>query len=208
VLFSVAAEEWLEHKKPHLAPKSYQIEKTNLTHLKPKFGKLLTIDIDANDVSRYQAHRLAEAASPKTVNLEVGTLRAILRKHRLWAELQPDVKMLPTRDDVGRAISEDEETRLLAACETSRSRALLPAVVLALNTGMRYDEIRTLRWKQVDLERRTVTVGKSKTQAGAGRTIPLNDRARLSLQFWADQFPERKQEHCVFPAEGYGLAGH
>lgn len=208
VILSVAAEEWLDAKKPQLAPKSHQIEKTNLGHLKPRLGALLITDIDAADISRYQDHRLREGASPKTINLEVGTLRAVLRKHRLWAHLQPDVRMLPTRDDVGRAITEEEEQKLLAACGTSRSRALLPAVTLALNTGMRYDEIRTLKWKQVDLERRTVTVGKSKTQSGTGRTIPLNDRAHASLRFWAEQFPARKAEHYVFPTERYGLAGH
>ena len=42
---------------------------------------------------------------------------------------------------------------------------------------MRYSELRLLRWHQVDLERRTVRVGKSKTEAGTGRVIPLNDFA-------------------------------
>ena len=31
-----------------------------------------------------------------------------------------------------------------------RSRSLLPAVLLALNTGMRYSELRLLRWEQID----------------------------------------------------------
>lgn len=50
-------------------------------------------------------------------------------------------------------------------------------------------------------------MGKSKTEAGTGRTIPLNDGATKILQFWADQFPERKQEHFVFPKERYGAGG-
>jgi integrase len=48
----------------------------------------------------------------------------------------------------------------------SRSRSPLPAVLLALNTGMRYSELRLMRWEQIDLERRTLRVGKSKTEAG------------------------------------------
>lgn len=115
--------------------------------------------------------------------------------------------MLPTRDDAGRAISPEEEKRLLVACGSSRSRSLLTAVTLALHTGMRYGEIRSLRWGQIDLNGRRLVVGKSKTAAGTGRPIPLNDRATATLLFWAGQFPQRKPEHYVFPAERYGAAG-
>lgn len=202
-----AAAAWLETKKPTLAPKSYLIERTNLGHLLPVLGQRLLNEIDASDVSRYQQHRLKEKAAPKTVNLEVGTLRAILRRHRLWANVQPDVRMLAAPDDIGKALNPKEEKRLVDACAESRSRSLLPAVLLALNTGMRYSELRLLRWQQVDLEKRTVRVGKSKTEAGTGRAIPLNDRATKILNFWTDQFPSRKPEHFVFPSERYGAAG-
>jgi integrase len=207
-LFSVAAAEWLESKKAHLAPRSVEIERANLKHLNPFFGKLLLCDIAGGHVARYQAARLEEKASPKTVNLEIGTLRAVLRKNRLWAEIQPDVRMLRAADDVGCAISREEEAQLLTACRDSRSRSLYPAVVLALNTCMRYSEMRLLHWKQIDLAARTVTVGKSKTESGAGRMIPLNERAFAVLSFWAGLFPERQREHCVFPSERYGAAGN
>ena len=206
--FKSASDEWLELKRPTLAPKSYLIEKTNLGHILPILGQKLLNDIDASDISRYQQHRLKEKAAPKTINLEAGTIRAILRRHRLWANLQPDVRMLATRDDIGRSLSVEEEKKLLDGCAESRSRSLLPAVLLALNTGMRYSELRLLRWQQVDLTRRTVRVGKSKTEAGTGRTIPLNDRAIKVLEFWADLFPTREPEHFVFPSERYGAGGN
>jgi hypothetical protein len=38
-LFNVAADEWLELKKPVLAERSYQIEEANLKHVRPMFGK-------------------------------------------------------------------------------------------------------------------------------------------------------------------------
>ena len=203
----VASGEWLEMKRPTLAPKSYLIEKTNLGHILPVIGQKLLTDIAAEDVSRYQQHRIKEKASPKTVNLEVGTVRAILRKHRLWANIQPDVRMLAVSDDIGKSMSPKDEKKLLDVCADSRSRSLWPAVVVALNTGMRYSELRLLRWVQVDLKRRTVRVGKSKTEAGTGRTIPLNDRANKVLQFWSERFPKRKPEHFVFPSERYGAGG-
>ena len=128
---SVAAGDWLKLKKPSLAPRSHLIEKTNLGHLLPQLGTLLLTDITADDIAQYQRHRLDEGASPKTINLEIGTLRAMLRRHRLWAQIQPDVKFLPVNDNVGKALNRDEEQRLLQICGESRSRSLLPAVILA-----------------------------------------------------------------------------
>jgi integrase len=207
-LFSVAATEWLTLKKPSLAPKSYRIEQPNLQlHLLPIFGRLLVTDIDAKDVAAYQQHRLTEKASPKTINLEVGTLRAILRRFRVWANVQPDVRMLPSSDSVGRALSDVEERALLTACGQSRSTSLMPVVALAINTCLRYSEIRLLRWNQVDLTNRTVTVGKSKTESGTGRVVPLNGYAGGLLDFWAGRFPTRRADDFVFPSERYGAGG-
>jgi integrase len=207
-LFNIAADEWLELKKPTLAERSYQIEQSNLKHILPAFGKRLITDIEGKDISQYQQHRLKEKASPKTINLEVGTLRAILRRNRLWAAIQPDVRMLRTRDDVGRAVTPGEEAKLLAACGESRSRSLLHALILALNTCMRYSEIRLLQWGQVDFTGRCLTVGKSKSDYGTHRTIPLNARAHAALEFWSSNFPERQPTHYVFPSERYGAAGN
>jgi integrase len=205
-LFSVAAEKWLEAKEAHLAPRSVAIERANLKHLNPFFGKMLICDIRGEDVSRYQAGRLQEGAAPKTANLEVGTLRAVLRKNRLWFAIQPDVRMLRASDDVGRALSREEESGLLTACQESRSRSLYTAVVLALNTCTRYSELRLVRWTQIDFAVRTLTVGASKTEAGVGRVLPLNGRAFAVLGFWAALFPGREPNHYVFPYEKYGLA--
>lgn len=212
-LFKVAADEWLAMKKPTLAPKSYLIEKTNLSHLTPVFGHKLISDIDAKDISDYQKQRQlkkpdgAKGASPKTVNLEIGTLRAILRRYRIWAVIQPDVKMLAVTDEVGRAITPDEEAVLVKACAASRSRSLPVAVTIALNTCMRLSEVRLLRWSQLDFIAEAITVGKSKTEAGTGRVIPMTAPLVNCLVSWAAQFPKRKPEEFVFPYERYGAAG-
>ena len=151
--------------------------------------------------------RFERTTSPKTINLETGTLRAILRKNRLWAQIQPDVRVLKTNENIGRAISREEETKLLEACRSSRSRSLHTSVVLALNTCMRFSEIRLLKWWQVDFVRKEVVVGKSKTESGTGRIIPLNDRAYAALEFWGGNFLDRSPDSYVFPSERYGAAG-
>ncbi len=52
----------------------------------------------------------------------------------------------------------------------------------------------------------TITVGHSKTDAGTGRKVPINDRALAALTAWAQNFPKGKDAHYVFPSEQYGLA--
>jgi integrase len=208
VLFSVAASEWLSLKKPTWADKTHTIETANIGHLKPHFGKLLLTDITDHDIARYQEQRRQKKAANKTINNEVAALRAILRRHRLWAQIAPDVRMLRAREDVGRALTVEEEEKILRACAASRSRSLLPVVTLALNTGLRHDELRLLTWRQVDLVNEAVTVGKSKTDHGAGRAVPLNARALKAMTAWAQEFPDRKLSHCVFPSEKVGVAGN
>jgi integrase len=207
LLFSVAAREYLEWKKGEVKPSTHRIESKSIDHLSPVFGKLLLADINGRDVARYQQARAEEGAAGATINLEIGTLRSVLRRHRLWGQLQPDVKKRPERDDVGQALTADEETRLLLACQSSRSRCLYPAVVLALNTGLRRSELLNLRWGQIAFTNKTVRVGDSKTRAGRGRIVPLNARATAVLGFWAEVFPARDVNHAVFPTERIGAAG-
>jgi integrase len=206
-LFAIAADEWLALKALTLATSSHRIERDNLKHLRPHFERRLISDIQAKDISRYQHSRISEKAAPKTINLEVGTLRSILRRNRVWAEIQQDVRMLPTLDDTGHALTPEEESALLSGCLKSRSRSLYPATLLALNTGMRYSEIRLLQWRQLDFAGRMLTVGKSKTRTGTGRGIPLNTRILSVLEMWATQFPDRQPSHYVFPSEKYGAKG-
>ncbi len=116
--------------------------------------------------------------------------------------------MMSVHEAAGKALTDEEEQRLLAACRGRRSRALLPLVTLALHTGMRRGEIQSLRWRQVDFLNRMITIGATKTKAGTGRVIPLNERALITLQGWATNFPQRDPEHFVFPWEHYGLAGN
>lgn len=206
-LLSFAAEAWLKTKKPGWSPKMHTMQKTSITHLSPLLGRKLLVDIDSRDISRYQEARLEEGASPRTVNIEVGTLRQIMRKHGAWARVQTDLRMLPERQDAGRALTDEEQAALLLECGKSRSRILLPFVVLALETGARYNTVRTLQWGNVDIANRSLKFGKDKTAAGTGRIVPLNQRAVETLKFWAEQFPNRLAEHYVFPAEKVGAAG-
>jgi integrase len=200
--FPVAAKRWLESRKAHVAPKTVALYELAVEHLKKHFGELLLSDISAADIASYQGKRTGQGAAGRTVNLEVAVLRAILRKSKLWGAISDDVEMLKERRDVGRALSPEQEAALLKAASEPRysDSALYPIVMLALNTAMRSQEIKTLRWSQVDLLHRSLIVGKSKTDAGSGRIIPLNQAAVNVLAHWASRKPEASPEHFVFPA--------
>jgi integrase len=170
--------------------------------------KLLVTDIAALDVADYITHRRTQGAADKTIRNELGTLRGILKKHRRWGAIKDDVRLPRGREDIGQALTVEEEEALLKACAASRSRSLLPVVTLALSTGMRHDEMRLLRWRQIDFVNQAITVGKSKTEHGAGRAVPLNQRALSTMQAWAAQFPDRKPNHFVFPSEKVGIGGN
>ena len=207
--FSVAAEAYLTGKRAEWAAKTAIIEKTNLSHLMPFFGNRLLNDIGHEDVAAYRDERLDEDAADKTISLEIGTLRGILLHHDLdanWRSIKKKIKLKRARK-VGRAITMDELTALLAECRSSRSQSLPIAVTLALECCLRYSEIRLLQWRQIDFGRRVATVGESKTDAGEGREVPLNTLAYGTLQAWAGQFPARKLNHYVFPSEKYGQNG-
>jgi len=76
------------------------------------------------------------------------------------------------------------------------------ALVLALNTTMRACEIKALRWHDVDLLSKTITVRKSKTSAGQ-RVIPINTDALTALRELysrASVIRGSAPDHYVFPA--------
>ena len=165
-------------------------------------------NIPGESVVAYQARRKRNGVSNRTSNLELGVLRAILRRYRMWEAVAPDIDFLKEAPSPGRALSTEEETRLLDAASKSRCRSLYPVILLAINTGMRASEIRLLTWEQVDFLAKSLVVGKSKTAAGTGRIIPLNLRALAMLTHWRGLFPNAQPKHFVFPAEKYGFAGN
>jgi len=208
-MFSIAGESWLRDKRPHWAAKTGVIEKTNFDHLKVAFSGKLLSDIQPEDVLNYWALREGKKAAAKTISLEVGTLRGILLHNNLdaqWAAIRKKVKLKKAKK-VGRFLTLEEQTCLIAECRSSRSRSLHVVVTLALRTCMRYSEIRLLRWRQIDFGRRVITVGESKTDAGTGREIPMIACVHKILAFWAENFPQRKPNHYVFPFERYGSKG-
>lgn len=91
--FDQAADGWFESVTPHLSERTQDIYKVALrSHLKAALGALLLCDIDAGRIASYQARRKAEDASARTLNKELQVLWQVLKRYKLWANLQGDVK--------------------------------------------------------------------------------------------------------------------
>jgi integrase len=201
-----AADEFLiDYKLKH---ESATFAEYALGHVTDLLGDRLILEMTPTVVKRYQIDRLAEKAGPKTVNDEVLLLLRLcgdqgdLIRARLRREKALKLKTPPSP---GRAYSADEKARMLAEAAKLRSKNIFPALVVDQNCGLRDKELRELRWQQIDLvHKKTLTVGKSKTDAGTGRVIPLNDTVLAVLKthaaWYIRRFGQCKPEWYVFPA--------
>ncbi|HUA36559.1 MAG TPA: tyrosine-type recombinase/integrase [Candidatus Binataceae bacterium] len=213
--FKIAAQRVLEDKRCRCAANTGELYKYALKPMIVAFGSKLVCDISPEDIRAYQTRRLETGVSARTVNIEVGALRTVLKTHRLWAPMADAVEMLRERKDVGRALSYGEEKKLIEAAGKSRSPALLPLLSITLDTGLRAAEIRALQkkdlslvWKNGTIESGFITVTKSKTEAGTGRTIPLSRRACGALTLWLSRFSQSDPETFVFPRHSIGFTGY
>lgn len=207
VLFPVAAREWMAANQARWSESNVSIQELNLKHLSAYFGSMLLADVTPQHIGKYQHLRQKEGASNRTINMEVSTLRMMMKTARLWGAISQDVRMLPERHDVGKALTPDEERRLLEACRQSPQKALYAAVVVFCNTGLRNAELRCARWSQVDFLRAEFQVGKAKTANSEGRIIPLNHAALQALRDWKSQWPSAKPEDFIFPTEKLAFKG-
>lgn len=189
----------VDYKTGHRA-KSIAWVAERATHIDRLLGKLLLPDVTEAKVREYMRTRSGEGGSARTINMELGILARAMG--RTWEVLWPKVTHLEENRDVGRALSQEEMDRLLVAAAKNKSHAVHAFVRIALLTGMRFGEIRDLRWEHVDLVKREITVKRAKTDAGR-RTIPMNQDLYATFDMHAawylSQFGERRPEWYVFP---------
>jgi integrase len=183
-----------------------------IKHLLRFLGGRMLVDIDDAAVREYQDSRLKEKAAPKSINEEVGFLLRLLEERgeliRAQLKRQKCLK-LKVRNNIAKVYSPEEKTGLVAEARRSRSPHMYPALMLAQNAGMRDTEIRTVQWKHLDLKKKFLIVAKSKTDAGEGRTIPLNSALYEALSQHAVWFELRfgriEPEWYLFP---FGKSKH
>jgi integrase len=158
-------------------------------------------------IAAYRDLRLTEVAAG-TVVRELAYLSSIINHGRrewgIHANNPVALVRKPTQPKGReRVLTSEERERLLVELQPTgrRNRWMLFVVILALETAMRRSELLSLRWGDINLERKTATLHMTKN--GDGRTVPLSTNAVQTLS-------EMPRSICgaVFPITACALAAN
>ncbi|MBP7706039.1 MAG: tyrosine-type recombinase/integrase [Candidatus Aminicenantes bacterium] len=172
--------------------RSWRVDKSRARFLKEFFAAEDLEEVTAERAEDLKRALLAKGRARSSVNRYLALLRRMFTLAVDWgyAASRPRFQLFSERDNFReRILTEEEELRLLSACPAY----LADIVDIALNTGMRRGEILGLRWENVDLKRKTITL--TRTKSDRRREIPMNSIVRIALE----GIKERGRSPWVFP---------
>ena len=196
--------EMLDRYIEQFNPPDYK--KAQLIWWKEQLGKHLLCDITPVMIAGKRDELLQATTkrgtqrSPSTVVRYIAALSHVFTigiKEFGWVEASPISKISKPREPNGRVrfLSDEERERLLNVCKSSDNPFLYIVVVLAISTGMRQSEIMHLTWEQIDLNRKSIILEKTKNKTR--RMIPL---AGLALGLLQKHLEAKKlHHHLLFP---------
>ncbi len=170
--------------------KPSEIRKKELTyknHLGPAFGQMRLDAIRAKHIDAYKADKRRAGLAAKSINNHLMILGKALRCAARWELIDavPAFEPLKVQKQTFDFLS-FEEAELLLERSTGEAHTM---IALVLNTGLRAGEVVALKWDDVGLRTRTLTVARSdwygvegSPKGGDSETVPLNDRAQAALQ--------------------------
>jgi integrase len=175
--FKDMADKYMAEYAIKKAPKSIVRDRTSLKHLLPVFGSQYLNSITPAQISAYKTQRRNEGASPKTINHELGFCKHCFNlavKEWQWVRDNPFTKVSMERLPQPRVryLTPEEFDKLYQACNDK----LKPIVLFAVNTGMRQDNILSLTWQQVDLNRGVIVLPHTKNGERLG--LPMNSTVK------------------------------
>jgi integrase len=160
---------WAERQRS-FEKKAYVINK-----LVDEFGHYPLRRFDTRMIEQYQTEKLQKSYKPATVNRHVATLKHMFTKAVDWNMVEEETlkrirkaKLLEENNRRLRYLNKEECKTLINAC----ANHLKPIVITALNTGMRKEEILSLKWDNVDLKNDFILLDITKN--GERREIPIN----------------------------------
>lgn len=147
-------------------------------HLNPHFGQMNLTQITPHDVNKYVNIRKSEQAKGQTINLELSVLRTIwnvgLRSKKFLMNENPVSTKEHFQDNSDsirdRVLTVDEEPKLLKELPPHQ----VPIVQVALNTGMRKQELLKLEISHVDFKNRKIKIIALNNKSKRDDVIPMN----------------------------------
>lgn len=162
--------------------------------------------VSQRHVDLFKAKRLGEIRKV-TLNIELRSLKAAFHTASRWKLIDENpftgVKLCAVDEDPPLYFSVEDFHAILAVINVAWLRDI---VIVAVLTGMRRGELLSLRWSNIDFDRRLISIhsqGNFRTKLGKRRTIPLNSQV---VEILRRRFTERKGE-CVFHADGECISG-
>jgi len=199
VTFDSLCDDALEHSRATNDGKVTHDLELKINKLRPIFGPSAATSISKQDVVRWLTERAETRGwAASTRNRWQAAFSLIFRvgidNERI--DRNPAAQIRRTTENNGRVrfLSDKEETNLRRAI-LKRCPAQLPTLDIALNTGMRASEQHSLKWSQADLERKILTLPKTKN--GTVRHIPLNS---VAMAAFAELRAKNGRGEDVFPS--------
>jgi integrase len=171
----------LEYSAVNKAASSHKRDKSLVKQLVSYFGDYYLTEITPAMISDFKVKRRDDGVSPRTINYELITMsHAFNIAIREWGLVSDNPVKKVSKERVSNSIERwltlEEEKKLLEASP----KWLQDIIVFAIHTGMRQSEILDLKWSQVDMERRTVTISEQKNRCVD--TLPLNETSMNILK--------------------------
>ena len=193
-------ERFLDH--PSLKDKTKLNYRPQLKWWISQLGEHKLVDITPDKISRSRDGLLKKGFQKSSTNRYVAALSSAYSmavKEFGWIDTNPCSKVRKLSEPRGRTrfLTDDERERLLISCENSNAKELLIIVLLALSTGARKNEIRWLRWDDVNVQ--TGTVIFRETKNGTIRSVPLVGRGLDLIRDWGKV--RRLDTDLVFPGK-------
>lgn len=152
-------------------------------NMAPHFDGLMVGDVRRSDVDEFTKARRELGNAPRTIAMHVALLRQFFRwcAARDYATRAPTagIKVSASRNDVGRALTPEEATRLLAACASPHLRL---NVSLGLLAGLRARNIAELRWSHVSPELDALHFSAADMKGKRPFSIPLHPALQALLR--------------------------
>lgn len=197
--FTEAIDRYLREVTPLKRPLTQGSERYRAERLRDFFGNYRLAEITPELIAQYRDQRLNTCKqslgfnklanppllAPATVRLEISLLSHLftiaVQEWHLGMTQNP--VMLTRRPSPStcrnRRLQKWEERRLMAALSKYPNPMLRWAFIIALDTGMRANEIQTLTHRQINIQRRTIILHDTKNTDS--RTIPIPKRTLLVL---------------------------
>jgi len=209
-------QQWLDEAQHTVAPKTLQRYREIVElHLTPALGLIPLGKLQPAHIQAYYSQALASGRrdglgglSPQTVVHHNRVLHRAMRRARALRLVPGNPVEDVSKPKVDRPeIEVMEPTEAVKLLATARSTRMYTIILVALGTGLRRGEVLGLRWSDVSLERRTLTVAQSLEQVkGQLRfKVPKTRRSRRTIILSPSLVEELQAHHVRQAAERLAL---